>query len=341
MIRFATMTADPKSGSYFPRKKSIMVNTFPIAAADFREVAGPEDKYIKFIEAQLAVKISYDGENQILVIRQKGNPKDAGIAQRAILALMRLEQERHISVKPLDVNAAVATFRRGASEDDFLSLYEQISVDAKGNALYAKNHTQVKYLHAVKSNDLTFAIGPAGTGKTFLAIVAAVCALKKRQVEKIILTRPIVEAGENLGFLPGGIREKVDPYFAPVYDALTTLLGKSGIDGKIKSGIIEIAPLAYMRGRTFNNSFIILDEAQNTTPKQMKMFLTRFGMGSKMAITGDETQVDLQDKTLSGLVDAKTRIQKHNIPHIGFVNFTANDVMRHPIVAEIVKAYEE
>lgn len=316
-----------------------MVNTLPIVEADFREIAGPEDKYLKSIETQLSVKISYDRVNQILVIKRKGNLKDADTARRTISALIRLERERHVSIKALDVNAAIATFLRGASEDDFLSLYQKIAVDTKGNALYAKNHTQVGFLEAVESNDLTFAIGPAGTGKTFLAIVAAVQALEKKRVEKIVLTRPIVEAGENLGFLPGDIKEKVDPYFAPVYDALTTLYGKYGVEGKIKSGVIEIAPLAYMRGRTFNNTFIILDEAQNTTTTQMRMFLTRFGMGSKMAITGDETQVDLPHNTLSGLVDAKNRL--HDIPSIGFLTFTSNDVMRHPIVAKIVKAYEE
>ena len=191
----------------------------------------------------------------------------------------------------------------------------------------------------IKNNDLTFGIGPAGTGKTYLAVVMAVAALKRREVDRLILTRPAVEAGESLGFLPGDLKEKVDPYLRPIYDALNSILGAEHVERLIERGVIEIAPLAYMRGRTLDKAFVILDEAQNTTRAQMKMFLTRLGFGSKMIVNGDASQIDLpKGHSQSGLVDAENRLK--GLPHIAFVNFDANDVVRHPVVSKIIRAYE-
>ncbi len=211
--------------------------------------------------------------------------------------------------------------------------------DRAGRPIRVKNYSQRQYVQMIKNNDLTFGIGPAGTGKTYLAVVMAVAALKRREVDRLILTRPAVEAGESLGFLPGDLKEKVDPYLRPIYDALNSILGAEHVERLIERGVIEIAPLAYMRGRTLDKAFVILDEAQNTTRAQMKMFLTRLGFGSKMIVNGDASQIDLpKGHSQSGLVDAENRLK--GLPHIAFVNFDANDVVRHPVVSEIIRAYE-
>ena len=211
--------------------------------------------------------------------------------------------------------------------------------DRSGRPIRVKNYSQRQYVQMIKNNDLTFGIGPAGTGKTYLAVVMAVAALKRREVDRLILTRPAVEAGESLGFLPGDLKEKVDPYLRPIYDALNSILGAEHVERLIERGVIEIAPLAYMRGRTLDKAFVILDEAQNTTRAQMKMFLTRLGFGSKMIVNGDASQIDLpKGHSQSGLVDAENRLK--GLPHIAFVNFDANDVVRHPVVSEIIRAYE-
>ena len=207
-----------------------------------------------------------------------------------------------------------------------------------GRSIRVKNFGQRQYVNAIKHNDITFGIGPAGTGKTYLAVAMAVAALKRGEVERIILTRPAVEAGESLGFLPGDLQEKIDPYLRPIYDALNDIFGADHTQRLMERGVIEIAPLAYMRGRTLDGAFVILDEAQNTTNAQMKMFLTRLGFGSKMVVNGDISQIDLPHGTRSGLVSAK-RILK-DIKSIKFVQFTAEDVVRHPVVARIINAYE-
>ena len=194
------------------------------------------------------------------------------------------------------------------------------------------------YVDDILHHDITFGIGPAGTGKTYLAVVLATTALRRGQVKRIIVTRPAVEAGESLGFLPGDLQEKVDPYLRPIYDALHQVLGKVTVERMLERGTIEIAPLAYMRGRTLDDAFVILDEAQNTTTMQMKMFLTRLGFNSKMVINGDVSQIDLPRKTKSGLIDAKDKLAK--VKQVSFVYFSAKDVVRHPVVAEIIKAYE-
>jgi len=222
--------------------------------------------------------------------------------------------------------------------DYFLNLYEEvIGRAADGRAIRVKNFGQLQYTRAIAKQDVVFGIGPAGTGKTFLAVVLAVQALKEGRVKKIILTRPAVEAGESLGFLPGDLKEKVDPYLRPVYDALYTIYGAEQTNRLMERGVIEIAPLAYMRGRTLDDAFVILDEAQNTTIAQMKMFLTRLGFGSKMIINGDRTQIDLPKGVKSGLVDAQSKLK--GIDRIQFVTFDAFDVVRHPVVADIIKAY--
>jgi phosphate starvation-inducible PhoH-like protein len=229
--------------------------------------------------------------------------------------------------------------RKGTLEY-FGELYnEEIAKTAKGKSIKVKTIGQRYYIQAIKKQDLVFGIGPAGTGKTYLAVVMAINALKNGHVKRIILTRPAVEAGESLGFLPGDLKEKVDPYLRPLYDALHDLLGMEQTQRMIERGTIEIAPLAYMRGRTLEDAFVILDEAQNTTEAQMKMFLTRLGFGSKMVITGDRTQIDLPKGMKSGLVRVEEILK--NVKGLSFVYFEQSDVVRHPLVAKIITAYEQ
>ena len=213
----------------------------------------------------------------------------------------------------------------------------EITTTYRGKPIHVKTIGQRHYVKTIRKMDIVFGIGPAGTGKTYLAVVLAVAALKEGLVKRIMLTRPAVEAGENLGFLPGDLQEKVDPYLRPLYDALHDVMGPDQTAKAFERGLIEIAPLAYMRGRTLDDSFIILDEAQNTTPEQMKMFLTRLGFGSKMVITGDVTQIDLPRGKRSGLIEAQRILR--DIPEIGFITFTEQDVVRHSLVQKIIVAY--
>jgi phosphate starvation-inducible protein PhoH and related proteins len=215
---------------------------------------------------------------------------------------------------------------------------EAISLHTRRHDLRGRTPNQVQYLHNILSHDITFGIGPAGTGKTFLAVACAVDALERSGVQRIVLTRPAVEAGERLGFLPGDLTQKVDPYLRPLYDALYDLMGSERVQAAFEKGLLEIAPLAFMRGRTLNNAFVILDEAQNTTPEQMKMFLTRIGFGSRAVVTGDVSQVDLPRGAGSGLIDAAGVLA--GVRGIAFSHFTAADVVRHPLVARIVEAYD-
>ena len=245
---------------------------------------------------------------------------------------------RGMTIGTPDVVTAITMVRNGEL-DKFIALYEEeIIKDSYGKPIRVKTLGQKIYVDSVKNHDVTFGIGPAGTGKTFLAVTLAVTALKRGQVKRIILTRPAVEAGESLGFLPGDLKEKVDPYLRPVYDALYQILGKDQTTRMMEREIIEIAPLAYMRGRTLDDAFVILDEAQNTTIMQMKMFLTRLGFNSKMIVNGDTSQIDLPRNVKSGLIDAQEKLK--NISQIDFVHFSAKDVVRHPVVAEIIRAYE-
>ncbi|OTN76150.1 PhoH-like protein [Enterococcus sp. 8G7_MSG3316] len=301
---------------------------------DVRLLLGAHDKHIQVIEDSTGTLIHTRGE----LIQIVGEETAANKAQSVIHALQELIK-RGINISTPDVITALNMVNKG-SLDYFKDMYEEELVkDRTGKPIRVKNAGQKKYIDAVNTHDVVFGIGPAGTGKTFLAVVMAIAALKKGQVQKIILTRPAVEAGENLGFLPGDLKEKVDPYLRPVYDALYQIFGMDHTNRLMERGVIEIAPLAYMRGRTLEDAFVILDEAQNTTIAQMKMFLTRLGFNSKMIVNGDTSQIDLPKGTLSGLIHAEKTLK--GIPKIAFAHFDAGDVVRHPVVADIIKAYDE
>lgn len=294
---------------------------------------GVQDKFLKLVEAQMGVEINYRGE----MVQIFSTDEQQGENARKVLQALQVLVRRGVPVQTSDVIIAIKMVLNDDIEN-FTSLYEiELTKDAYGKPIRLKNLVQKTYVDAVKYHDIVFGIGPAGTGKTFLAVVMAVQALRNGVVKRIILTRPAVEAGESLGFLPGDLQEKVDPYLRPVYDALFQILGKSATERMMERGIIEIAPLAYMRGRTLDDAFVILDEAQNTTSMQMKMFLTRLGFNSKMIVNGDSSQIDLPGKVKSGLIDAKEKLSA--VKAIDFVYFTAKDVVRHPVVAEIIKAY--
>ncbi|WP_303754328.1 PhoH family protein [Enterococcus sp. S86.2] len=304
------------------------------AKDDISMLLGAHDKHLKLIEENTHVIINSRGETIMI----EGEDSFVAVAQQVITALQELIN-RGVHISTPDVAQALKAIPlQGVNA--FLALYEEeIVKDRNGKAIRVKNRGQKQYLEAVKKHDVVFGIGPAGTGKTFLAVVLAIAALKKGQVQKIILTRPAVEAGENLGFLPGDLKEKVDPYLRPVYDALYQIFGVEHTNRLMDRGIIEIAPLAYMRGRTLEDAFVILDEAQNTTIMQMKMFLTRLGYNSKMIVNGDTSQIDLPKGVVSGLVHAERTLS--NISQIAFVNFEASDVVRHPVVARIIEAYDK
>lgn len=295
---------------------------------------GINDSYLKLLEESKNVTINPFGD----YIKISGNQEDVIEIQEILSELVKLLNQG-INLSEADIVSAVKMAEKGTLEY-FQDLYSNTLLkDRAGRLIRVKNYSQRQYVQMIKNNDLTFGIGPAGTGKTYLAVVMAVAALKRREVDRLILTRPAVEAGESLGFLPGDLKEKVDPYLRPIYDALNSILGAEHVERLIERGVIEIAPLAYMRGRTLDKAFVILDEAQNTTRAQMKMFLTRLGFGSKMIVNGDASQIDLpKGHSQSGLVDAENRLK--GLPHIAFVNFDANDVVRHPVVSEIIRAYE-
>jgi len=295
-------------------------------------LAGINDENLKLIEEGLGVTIAPFGQE----MRISGAEGAVNLAYNLMQQMLQLLGQG-IRLAPQDVISAINMAQKGTLEY-FGDLYtETLIKDAKGQAIRVKNFGQRQYINAIRHNDITFGIGPAGTGKTYLAVVMAVSALKEGVVDRIILTRPAVEAGENLGFLPGDLKEKVDPYLRPVYDALYAVLGKEHTDRLMDRGVIEIAPLAYMRGRTLENAFAILDEAQNTTQAQMKMFLTRLGFGSKMIVNGDITQIDLPINAKSGLIQAQKILQ--HVKGIEFTEFSAQDVVRNPVVARIIDAY--
>lgn len=295
-------------------------------------ILGNQDHHIQLLEEHFEVLITTRGEQLTITGRQAAVELTLEVVNQLVQLL-----ERHIMPHTMDIVTAIKMAQNNTL-DYFLNLYEEvIGRAADGRAIRVKNFGQLQYTRAIAKQDVVFGIGPAGTGKTFLAVVLAVQALKEGRVKKIILTRPAVEAGESLGFLPGDLKEKVDPYLRPVYDALYTIYGAEQTNRLMERGVIEIAPLAYMRGRTLDDAFVILDEAQNTTIAQMKMFLTRLGFGSKMIINGDRTQIDLPKGVKSGLVDAQSKLK--GIDRIQFVTFDAFDVVRHPVVADIIKAY--
>jgi phosphate starvation-inducible PhoH-like protein len=298
------------------------------------QIVGAQDEYITIIEEGLGVSINVFG-NSLRVTGQNDSVEITIHVLENTLALI----QKGISVNSSDFISAINMAQNGTL-DYFQDLYNQVLIkDAKGKAVRVKTFGQRQYVQAIQHHDVAFGIGPAGTGKTYLAVVMAVAALKKGTVDRIVLTRPAVEAGESLGFLPGDLKEKVDPYLRPIYDALHSILGAEHTERLMDRGVIEIAPLAYMRGRTLDNAFVILDEAQNATNMQMKMFLTRLGFGSKMIVNGDISQIDLPKHATSGLVTAQKILQ--NIDQIEFVTFSAKDVVRHPVVAKIITAYED
>lgn len=295
-----------------------------------RALFGTNDIFLKRIEEELNVSIITRGEK----IQVSGNHPNQ--VQEILNQLLLVIQEG-ITITERDVVYAIKLAKEGKI-NQFASLFaDEITTNARGNPIRPKTLGQKQYIESIQQHDLVFGIGPAGTGKTYLSVVKAVHALKNGHAKRIILTRPAVEAGESLGFLPGDLKEKVDPYLRPLYDALHNVLGKEHSFRLIERGIIEIAPLAYMRGRTLDDAFVILDEAQNTTPEQMKMFLTRLGFGSKMVVNGDITQIDLPAGAKSGLKIAENILQE--ISGISFMYLKDSDVVRHPLVQQIIAAY--
>ena len=305
-----------------------------ISGAIIGNVFGKLDENIKKIEEAYGVVIINRGENvQITGTEDNLAKADAVIQKLAVFA------QKGETIGPQQVNYLIAS----QGEADFAHI-EKISEDTvcitvSGKPIRPKTIGQKKYLDLIRKNTVVFSIGPAGTGKTYLAMAMAITAFKSQQVNRIILTRPAIEAGEKLGFLPGDLQQKVDPYLRPLYDALHDIMGAETFHRNVEKGAIEVAPLAYMRGRTLDNSFIVLDEAQNTTPEQMKMFLTRLGFGSKAVITGDITQIDLPEGKNSGLNDALAVLE--DIDGIGISRLTSRDVVRHPLVQRIINAYEK
>jgi phosphate starvation-inducible PhoH-like protein len=295
---------------------------------------GVSDANLKIIEKSLGVEILSFG-NQITI---KGGTGEIECAKTAIMMLYD-KASKNAEIGEEEVKAAVRMCSGGKYEQKDIQSFNEMVLKTKKRYIYPRSAMQAKYIDTMLKNELVFGLGPAGTGKTYLAVALAVSMMLEGAVDKIILSRPAVEAGENLGFLPGDLKEKVDPYLRPLYDALYEMLPAETVDKKLSLGEIEIAPLAFMRGRTLSNAFIILDEAQNTTPMQMKMFLTRLGENSRMVVNGDLSQVDLPRGVVSGLRDALDTLKR--VDNIASVTFTSSDVVRHGLVAKIVQAYEE
>lgn len=299
---------------------------------DLAMFCGPQDANLRTIEDLFDVTISLHPD----CVVASGDALDIPVISSLIADLLEMVEARKVPTQD-DVHRIAEVLRNSDYSPDFLR--EDTLLTYRGRAIRPKTSGQKRYCDAIRNSTVTFAIGPAGTGKTYLAMAMAIAALKRKEIGRIILTRPVVEAGENLGFLPGTLDEKIDPYVRPLYDALYDMTDMEKGNQLISQGVIEIAPLAFMRGRTFNDAFLILDEAQNTTPEQMKMFLTRMGVGSKVVVTGDVTQIDLPERTRSGLVDALHVLK--NVNGIAQCYFTEKDVVRHRLVQEIIKAYEK
>ena len=298
-------------------------------------LCGLNDEYLKMIEEHFRCKIINRSEELVILDVNE----DIGLrVENVIKTLLKIIRSGYqmsskdiVQILKLDENNELEIFDK---------LQESlVGRTLEGKSIFPKSIGQLKYINALKHYDIVFGIGPAGSGKTYLAVIYAVWLLKNHKIKKIVLTRPAVEAGENLGFLPGDLKEKIDPYLRPLYDALYEMLGKDNTEKYIEKGVIEIAPLAYMRGRTLEDAFIILDEAQNTTTMQMKMFLTRLGFNSKMVITGDITQIDLRNNVRSGLEQVRSILSEIN--EIKFITMTSNDVCRHPLVQKIIDAYDK
>ncbi|MCL1635159.1 PhoH family protein [Luteimonas sp. SX5] len=293
-------------------------------------LAGPFDGHLRQIELRLGVEIANRGN----VFRVTGPEDAAARAEKLLRALYAEAAEETFDDHAINLRLSAAV--DGRNDDGVVP--QEVAIRVKRGTIRGRGPNQAKYLHAIATHDINFGVGPAGTGKTFLAVAMAVEALNESRVQRLILVRPAVEAGEKLGFLPGDLTQKVDPYLRPLYDALYEMLGVEKVIKLLEKNVIEIAPLAYMRGRTLNDAFVILDEAQNTTIEQMKMFLTRLGFGSTAVVTGDVTQIDLPKHVRSGLRDAIDVL--HNVDGVSFTFFESRDVVRHPLVSRIVNAYE-
>jgi phosphate starvation-inducible PhoH-like protein len=318
------------------KPKPVELRLTPIDNKRLANLCGALDENLRQIETALDISISRRGERFTL----RGEPRQAARGAR-LLERFYGEAERPLTLD--DVQLGLVEFRRpapasAARKPREEAVAEEPALATRRADLRARTPRQRDYIHNILGHDITFAIGPAGTGKTYLAVACAVDALERDAVKRIVLVRPAVEAGERLGFLPGDLAQKVDPYLRPLYDALYDLMGFDKVQKLLERGAIELAPLAYMRGRTLNHAFVILDEAQNTTPEQMKMFLTRMGFGSKSVVTGDITQVDLPRGARSGLSEARDILK--DVRGIAFSTFLSEDVVRHPLVQRIVDAYE-
>ena len=300
----------------------------------YMSLFGLNDRNMAALEQELNVTVSLR-EKELVV---QGEKSDAELAEQVIAKLLEMLHRGEV-IDASRIRYAVALAREGRLEEISEILSDVVAITHRGRRIQCKTLGQKEYVSAVREGELTLAVGPAGTGKTYLAMAMAVVALKNKEVERIVLTRPAVEAGERLGFLPGDMTQKVDPYLRPLYDALYEMMGVESYQRLVERGTLEVAPLAFMRGRTLADAFVILDEAQNTTTEQMKMFLTRLGAGSKCIVTGDVSQIDLPKGKKSGLVEAMEVLQ--DVPGISIVELTAKDVVRHELVQKIVRAYEE
>ena len=297
-------------------------------------IVGPQGSHMKVLEELVTVDILH----RDTIVDITGSEESVQVAMEVLDVLLYLFKN-HIKITDHHVRTATTMILKGEKESLFQLYEDTINVTVKGNLIIPKTVGQKQYVDSIRRNTITFGIGPAGTGKTYLAVALAAFYLKNREVDRIILTRPAVEAGEKLGYLPGDLQEKVDPYLRPLYDALHDMFGVERVQKMLLQGTIEVAPLAYMRGRTLERSFVILDEGQNTTPEQMKMFLTRLGYQSKMVVNGDPTQIDLPPKITSGLIEAEQVLQR--IKGIRCIYFSDQDVVRQDLVGRMVKAYEE
>ena len=296
---------------------------------------GVGDVNIKIIEDSIDANILVRGEN-IKITGEESNVKKVYLVLYEMM--QTLKANGALTVRDVQSLIAIVKADDKSTNNGVEQVPDQLIYFGKNGAISPKTKGQSKYYNSVNTNDVVFSIGPAGTGKTFLSVAFAVSALENHEIDRIILCRPAVEAGENLGFLPGDLKDKVDPYLAPLYDSLLLLYSEKKLSSLLDTKVIEVVPLAYMRGRTLDNSYMILDEAQNATALQMKMFLTRLGVGSRAIITGDITQVDLQNQLTSGLIQASELLK--NVEGIGFVNLNKNDIVRHPLVMKIIEAYD-
>jgi len=311
-----------------------MLELEPVDTGRLANLCGQFDGHLKQIEARLAVDLFCHGN----LFTIEGETNEARVARRLLQALYRLTESEMLTPNQVHLHLQDSGIAELGEDSGLAGQVQEIGIKTRLGIIRGRGPNQKKYLKNIAENAINFGVGPAGTGKTFLAVACAVAALQEDSVQRIVLVRPAVEAGERLGFLPGDLAQKVDPYLRPLYDALYEMLGFERVAALIDRNLIEVAPLAFMRGRTLHDAFVILDEAQNTTREQMKMFLTRVGFGSTAVVTGDVTQIDLPDKRMSGLIHALQILS--GVKGISFCHFLASDVVRHPLVQHIVEAYE-